>query len=321
MERTEHEQWTIGELAAVAGVTVRTLRHYDAIELLVPSERSQGGHRRYSHADLSRLYRIVALRGLDFSLADVAAALDDDSAGLPTLVRRQLDTVESDLALRLRLRNRLRRLLDALDESTNPKPTHLLDALEAMMSIRLDQIYTGTGDSGETDLRDGQRVSKTDPALEAGDLEEISAHLAAALTSGALASEPSRWLRRIQNDLVDLGSDIGRPFTRNAEDAGPRVTAGYVEWLEECCDQAKAGLEPLSSFVIPGGPAPVPELHLARTVCRRVERRVLEIPNVNPEVVRYLNRLSDLLFLLARSVARDDELLWQPGAHAPGEPA
>jgi cob(I)alamin adenosyltransferase len=317
MDAMEDRRWAIGELAAEAGVTVRALRYYDRMGLLVPSERSDGGHRRYSEADVARLYRVVALRSLDFSLSDIAIALESEPEGLAALIRAQLERVEAGLALQSRLRSRLERILVALDRTDAPTPDHLLEALEAMMTVRLDQIYTRSGDAGETDLPDGQRVTKTDPALAVADLEEISAHLAAALAAGRLEAR-AEWLRRIQNDLLDLGADMGRPFVGDV-DSTQRVTADYVEWLEKACDQANAQLPPLNSFVIPGGAAPAAELHLARTACRRVERLVLGLPNINPEVTRYLNRLSDLLFILARTVSRDNELLWQPGGHAPGE--
>jgi cob(I)alamin adenosyltransferase len=319
MNRTEEGLWTIGELAAEAGVTVRALRHYDRMGLLVPSERSEGGHRRYSHSDVTRLYRIVALRTLDFSLADIATALESEPGALPELVRDQLERVQSGLALQARLRDRLERLVSVLENNEAPTPDDLLDALEALMTVRLDQIYTRTGDSGETELADGQRVAKTDPRLRAADLEEISAQLAAAVAVGNLEDVHAGWLRRIQNDLLDLGADIGHPLVEATSDLRPRVTPDYVQWLEDACDQANAELPPVDSFVVPGGPSPAPELHLARTACRRVERLVFEIPDINPEVGRYLNRLSDLLFVLARTVSRDSELLWRPGAHAPRE--
>jgi cob(I)alamin adenosyltransferase len=317
MDAVEERHWTIGELAAKAGVTARALRYYDRLGLLVPAERSGGGHRRYSQADVARLYRIVALRSLDFSLSDIATALEGEPESLPSLVRAQLDRVEADLALQSRLSSRLERLLAVLESNDASTPDHLLEALEAMMTIRLDQIYTRRGDSGETDLPDGQRVAKTDPALAVADLEEISAYLAGALASGRLEAR-GEWLRRIQNDLLDLGADIGHPFVEEA-DSSRRISGDYVRWLEEACDQANAELAPLGSFVIPAGPSPAAELHLARTACRRVERSILELPHINPEVVRYLNRLSDLLFILARTVSKDNELLWRPGAHAPGE--
>jgi len=319
MDQSEERYWKIGELAAEAGITVRALRHYDRIGLLVPSERSEGGHRLYSHHDVSQLYRIVALRSLDFGLADISSALESQPEALPALIQSQLQRVESDLALQARLRSRLQHLADVLDENATPTANQLLEALEAIMTVRLDRIYTRTGDSGETDLADGKRVAKTDPVLGAADLEEISAHLAAALESGRLAAADTESVRRIQNDLLDVGADIGRPLVEGTNDPGPRITADYVEWLEEACDNANAELEPLTSFLIPGGSAPAPELHLARIVCRRIERLVLEMPDVNPEVVRYLNRLSDLLFILARRVSEADEQVWQPGAHIPGK--
>jgi cob(I)alamin adenosyltransferase len=319
MDQVEERRWTIGELAADGGVTVRALRHYDRLGLLVPSERSEGGHRRYSQRDVARLYRIVALRSLDFSLSDIATTLESDPAALPELIRAQLERVETGLALQSRLRSRLERLLASLERDHAPTPDHLLEALEALMTVRLDQIYTRNGDSGETELADGQRVEKTDPALGVADLEGVSAHLGAAVVSGMLGEEHAQWIRRIQNDLLDLGADIGRPFDEGAADSDQRVDADYVDWVEQACEQANSSLAPLRSFVIPGGPAPAAELHLARVACRRVERLVVGLPRINPEVVRYLNRLSDLLFILARTASKDAELVWRPGAHVPGE--
>lgn len=318
MDQIEERRWTIGELAAEAGVTVRALRHYDRLGLLVPSERSGGGHRRYSQTDVARLYRIVALRSLDFSLSDIATALESDPAALPELIRAQLERVETGLALQSRLRIRLERLLKALEQDGAPTPDHLLNALEALMTVRLDQIYTRRGDSGETELADGSRVAKTHPALGVADLEEVSAHLGAALASGMLEKEQAGVIERIQNDLLDLGADVGRPFAEGAAESDQRVTPDYVDWVEEACDQANASLPMLDSFAIPGGPVPAAELHLARVACRRVERVIVELPDVNPEVVRYLNRLSDLLFILARTVSKNAELVWRPGAHVPG---
>jgi cob(I)alamin adenosyltransferase len=208
--------------------------------------------------------------------------------------------------------------LEALEQDGASTPDHLLNALEALMTVRLDQIYTRRGDSGETELADGSRVAKTHPALGVADLEEVSAHLGAALASGMLEKEQAGVIERIQNDLLDLGADVGRPFAEGAAESDQRVTPDYVDWVEEACDQANASLPTLDSFAIPGGPVPAAELHLARVACRRVERVIVELPDVNPEVVRYLNRLSDLLFILARTVSKDAELVWRPGAHVPG---
>ena len=144
----------------------------------------------------------------------------------------------------------------------------------------------------------------------------MSAYLAAALAGPALEAEHGEWLRRIQNDLLDIGADLSHPFVESS-DNHPRIDPEYVEWLEKACDQANAELASLDSFVIPVAPAAAIQLHLARVACRRVERSVVQLSKVNPEVLRYLNRLSDLLFILARASSKDSELVWQPGAHAP----
>jgi cob(I)alamin adenosyltransferase len=235
-------------------------------------------------------------------------------------VRAQLSRVDSDLARLTQLQSRLRQLAESVAEESDPAPEQLLNTMEAMMNVRLDQIYTGSGDSGETELADGRRVPKSDPTLGAADLEEVSSHLAAAIAAGGLPEADVGWLRRIQNDLLDLGADLAYPFAEGGSGA-KRIDASYVKWLEEVCESAKAELDSLSSFALPSGPAPAPQLHLARTVCRRVERQVVAIADVNPEVLRYLNRLSDLLFILARRASASEELLWKPGAHAPANSA
>ena len=182
--------------------------------------------------------------------------------------------------------------------------------------VRLDRIYTRGGDAGETSLGDGSRVSKTDPRIEAyGTVDELNSAIGFAL-AGDLPAASHDWLEGIQNELFDLGADLSVPFGDDKKER-LRITQAQVDHLEELCDRANEGLEPLRSFVLPGGTDVAARLHLARTVCRRAERQAVGLAahdSVNPLSVAYLNRLSDLLFILAR-VANSGaaEPLWQPG--------
>ncbi len=176
--------------------------------------------------------------------------------------------------------------------------------------VRLTRIYTRTGDGGETHLGDLSRVAKTHPLVEAyGAVDELNATVGWA---AAVADLPL--LERVQNELFDLGADLSVPY--EAGDGKLRVTAAQVERLERDCDAANEPLQPLKSFVLPGGTEAAARLQVARAVCRRAEREVLaasaEQP-VNPDAIRYLNRLSDLLFVLARAANRGEEPLWKPG--------
>lgn len=188
-----------------------------------------------------------------------------------------------------------------------------------MGRINLTRIYTRLGDGGETHLGDMSRVPKTDPRIEAyGTVDELNAQVGMAL---ALAPEmPERfqeWLRRVQNDLFDLGADLCLP--PGSREGKLTVSPEQTRWLEERCDEVNEELPPLTSFVLPGGKPAAALLHVCRTVCRRAERRVLAADDVNPEVVAYLNRLSDLLFILARAVSEGEEVLWQPGESQSGD--
>jgi cob(I)alamin adenosyltransferase len=184
--------------------------------------------------------------------------------------------------------------------------------------VRLNRIYTRTGDDGTTGLGDGARLPKHHLRIESyGTVDELSSVLGLALANG-LDGEPARWVRAIQNDLFDVGSDLCVP---GASGDRLRITASYTTRLEGQIDQVNEGLEPLKSFVLPGGTRCAAWLHLARTVCRRAERLVTALvategEAVNGEVVRYLNRLSDLLFVLARAAndGGDADVLWVPGA-------
>jgi cob(I)alamin adenosyltransferase len=200
------------------------------------------------------------------------------------------------------------------------------------MTVNLTRIYTKLGDGGETHLGDMSRVSKLHPRVEAyGTVDELNATIGVALLQPGLPQAFGEWLRRVQNDLLDLGADLSvpAPAPDSAAEGDPgrqrlRVGPSYTAWLEQACDEVNAKLEPLRSFVIPGGTPAAAHLHVCRTVCRRAERRTIAVGDeVNPEVVRYLNRLSDLLFILSRATNAEDagersEPLWEPGAHDPG---
>ena len=186
------------------------------------------------------------------------------------------------------------------------------------MTVNLTRIYTRLGDGGETHLGDMSRVPKTDPRIEAyGTVDELNAQLGIALAAGGLPERTAGWLRRVQNDLFDVGADISVPA--GGDRPRLRVAPSQTEWLEHACDEVNAGLPNLRSFVLPGGTQAAAQLHVCRTVCRRAERRTIACGDeVNPECVRYLNRLSDLLFILSREAnlaATGEEPLWEPGAN------
>jgi cob(I)alamin adenosyltransferase len=177
--------------------------------------------------------------------------------------------------------------------------------------VRLTRIYTRGGDAGRTSLGDGSRVSKLDPLVRAyGAVDELNS-----VVGWVLADARDARLVRVQNELFDVGADLSVPFQPG--DGRLRVEQPMIERLERDCDEANADLPPLKSFVLPGGNEAASRLHVARAVCRRAEREVLDAARereVNPLVPVYLNRLSDLLFILARAAnAGGEEPLWLPG--------
>jgi cob(I)alamin adenosyltransferase len=184
--------------------------------------------------------------------------------------------------------------------------------------VRLTKIYTRGGDAGETSLGDGSRVSKLDPLVRAyGAVDELNSVVGWAQVE---ARDPR--LERIQNELFDLGADLSVPYEES--DGRLRVTREQIDALESDCDAANEPLSELKSFVLPGGSEAAARVHVARAVCRRAESVTLwaagERP-VNPLALVYLNRLSDLLFILARAAnAGGEEPLWEPGASRPGGP-
>jgi cob(I)alamin adenosyltransferase len=183
--------------------------------------------------------------------------------------------------------------------------------------VRLTRIYTRAGDAGETSLGDGSRVPKLDCRIGAfGTVDELNAALGVVLADADLADRLRETLNRIQNDLFDVGADLSVPFGVTDR---LRVDQAAVDRLEQLCDELNANLPMLKSFVLPGGTEAAARLHVARTTCRRAERDALaanEENAVNPLVLAYLNRLSDFLFIAARTANADGgraEPLWKPG--------
>lgn len=187
------------------------------------------------------------------------------------------------------------------------------------MAVHLTRIYTRTGDDGTSGLSDFSRVSKTDPRLVAyADTEEANAAIGVALALGAPSGEISEVLRQVQNDLFDVGADLATPVVVEPRYPPLRVTQGYVDRLERWCDTFNERLEPLNSFILPGGTVLAALLHTARTVTRRAERSAWGQIEASPQDTNtvpatYLNRLSDLLFILCRVANPDGDILWKPG--------
>jgi cob(I)alamin adenosyltransferase len=182
--------------------------------------------------------------------------------------------------------------------------------------VRLTRIYTRGGDKGVTSLGDGSRVSKLDPRIAAyGAVDELNATVGFALAAPDLPDEFREPLARAQNDLFDVGADLSVPF--DSEDSRLRVTQEHVDVLERLCDDFNERLPQLKSFVLPGGTEAAARLHVARAVCRRAELVTLAAASavpIDPLAPVYLNRLSDLLFILARAAnAGGEEPLWRPG--------
>jgi cob(I)alamin adenosyltransferase len=187
------------------------------------------------------------------------------------------------------------------------------------MAVHLTRIYTRTGDDGTSGLSDFSRVEKNDPRLIAyADCDEANAALGVALALGNPGDDLRAVLLQIQNDLFDAGADLSTPVAENPEYPPLRITAPYVERLEAWCDHYNESLPALNSFILPGGTALSALLHVARTVTRRAERSAWVAVKAYPDTAsalpaRYLNRLSDLLFILSRVANPDGDVLWQPG--------
>jgi cob(I)alamin adenosyltransferase len=194
--------------------------------------------------------------------------------------------------------------------------------------VHLTRIYTRTGDGGQTRLVDMSLVDKTDLRVAAyGDVDEANSQLGVVLTTAELTEPVRSTLSRVQNELFDLGADLGNPLQDSYQHEPLRITADYVRRLEAECDAFGEPAPPLRSFVLPGGSVAAAQLHVARTVVRRAERAAWAAVErfgttspggVNPLAITYLNRLSDLLFILARVAnltgdGTDSDVLWVPG--------
>jgi cob(I)alamin adenosyltransferase len=196
-----------------------------------------------------------------------------------------------------------------------------MPADRAETPVVLSRIYTRTGDDGSTALGDGSRAAKTDPRLAAyADVDEANCAIGVAVTMGSLPGDIRELLIRIQNELFDVGADLCNPIAPDPPYPPLRVAAGYIEALEQACDHYNENLPTLRSFVLPGGSPGAALLHTARAVVRRAERTTWAAVAEHGETVstlpaQYLNRLSDLLFILARYVNEPDgDLLWKPGS-------
>ena len=187
------------------------------------------------------------------------------------------------------------------------------------MTVRLTRIYTKTGDAGQTHLGDMSRVPKTDPRLAAfADVDEANSVLGVALALGSPEPAIADLLRSVQNDLFDVGADLSTPVQPDPPYPPLRVEPEYVERLERWCDSFNADLPKLNSFILPGGTPGAALLHHARTLARRAERSAWAAFDADPErtnrqALLYLNRLSDLLFILARVANAGTDVLWRPG--------
>ena len=192
--------------------------------------------------------------------------------------------------------------------------------------VNLTRIYTRTGDGGRTRLGDMSETSKTDPRLQAyADVDEANAHIGAAVALGELSDDVVRVLTHVQNDLFDVGADLCTPVTPDPTHPPLRIEQDYIDRLEGWCDRYNEDLPKLRSFILSGGTPAAAQLHVARTVVRRAERSAWAAWDVHAETmnqlaITYLNRLSDLLFIVARVANRENgDVLWVPGGER-GEP-
>ena len=187
------------------------------------------------------------------------------------------------------------------------------------MAVHLTRIYTRTGDGGRTRLGNNEQVAKTDPRISAyADADECNAALGVALALGALPEDVRVVLSTVQNDLFDVGADLCNPIVADPKYPPLRITEHYVLRLESWCDEFNGRLSKLDSFILPGGTPGAALLHVARTVARRAERSAWALyeqdpEHTNPLAIRYLNRLSDLLFILCRLANPDGDVKWVPG--------
>ncbi|GFG70245.1 cob(I)yrinic acid a,c-diamide adenosyltransferase [Mycolicibacter senuensis] len=194
------------------------------------------------------------------------------------------------------------------------------------MAVHITRVYTRTGDDGTTGLSDFSRVPKTDQRLVAyADVEEANAAIGVAIALGEPDESVSATLLRIQNDLFDAGADLATPVVENPKYPPLRITQDYIDRVEAWCDEYNEPLPALNSFILPGGSPLSALLHVARTAARRAERSAWAAVEAHPDGVsvlpaKYLNRLSDLMFVLCRVANADGDVLWQPGGERTDRP-
>ena len=187
------------------------------------------------------------------------------------------------------------------------------------MAVHLTRIYTRTGDAGQTRLGNNENAAKTDPRIQAyADSDECNAALGTALALGGLTTDLAETVRAVQSDLFDVGADLCNPITADPAYPPLRITPVYIERLEGWCDDYNSRLPELNSFILPGGTPGAALLHVARTIARRAERSTWALLAVDPKrtsdlPAKYLNRLADLLFILARTANSDGDVKWVPG--------
>ena len=297
----------IGAAAQELGTTVRTLRYYEAQGLVQPSSVSEGGHRRYDAHAVTGARRVLALRALGLPVGEIGAVLDADGPAAARVLREQQGRLAGRIAELHALRDRVAAAVADVESDATAVPLATVVALaeEVAMSVVINKVYTRTGDEGTTATAGPGRVSKADSRIEAlGDVDEVVTAIGLAIAAPDAARVPL--LRQLQNELFDLGADVA--------DGGDRVGEDSVLALEEQCDEHNAALPALRSFVLPGAGPHSAALHHARAVCRRAERHLWTVPG-REAAARYLNRLSDLLFILARGAA-EEEPTWAPGTRA-----
>jgi cob(I)alamin adenosyltransferase len=303
-------QLSVGELARLTGATVRTVRHYEDVGLLPPAERSSGGHRRYRAEHVRRLRHVLALRELGVPIERIRPIADgEDRQALLRVLTTHRTEIDRQRAVLATTVDRIDRLTRPDGASGEWSPDVVLDLLEGLtMSVQLTTIYTRTGDDGTTELGSADRIAKTDARIELiGAVDELSAALGLVLAQ-APDGPVVEVLWRIQNELFDRGADLAGSLTQPSE----RVGAAQIAALERDCDRFNAELTPLRSFLLPGSSAGSAGLHLARAVCRRAERQAWQVDDAPAPARQYLNRLSDLLFILARASETGTERLWRP---------
>ncbi|MEB3051762.1 cob(I)yrinic acid a,c-diamide adenosyltransferase [Mycolicibacter sp. MYC123] len=194
------------------------------------------------------------------------------------------------------------------------------------MAVHITRVYTRTGDDGTTGLSDFSRVPKTDPRLVAyADVEEANAAIGVAMALGSPDAAITETLLRIQNDLFDTGADLATPVVEDPKYPPLRITQDYIDRVETWCDEYNEQLAPLNSFILPGGSPLSALLHVARTAARRAERSAWAAVEAHGDAVsvlpaKYLNRLSDLMFVLCRVANADGDVLWQPGGDRTDRP-